>query len=165
MDTSPMNVLKNTVAPAFDKNRVVGYSISALNAVTVEWIVRYLMKSRRPLVEMMAAHAISPSLEGVVAYFKIASLKDGSVMEQATTGLSRGVPVMLGYWLWSIVQSGFSFGFPRFMEILIVLGSRGLSQTELSFLYQFLPTTIQGQLNEHDLQSGRARYKSNVKFS
>ena len=164
-DLAVSNVFFNLIAPFYDSKRVGGALTDAGVGALNEWIVRWVLKRRVPIMQLGMAHLLAEPFLGLTAYFPTGDPSKAKVTENMTAGARQGVAVLVGHWLTNILQNGFKVGLPSFMFVLIVLGSKSLSRTELGFIIEYLPTAMQTQYMAFNDQLLNSEKWSNLKMA
>jgi hypothetical protein len=164
-DLAVSNIFFNFIAPYYSSSRVGGALVNAGVGVLNEWIVRWLLKRRIPLTQLGMAHVLAEPFTGVTGYFKTGAADKAKLVESFTSGARQGVAVLFGHWLVDILNNGFKLGLPSFMFVLIVLGSKALSKTEIGFMLQYVPKTLANQYMTFDEQLQKLEKHSNLQMA
>ena len=157
------NVFWNLTNPYFDSNQVGGQIVDVGSSTGVEWAVRWVIGRRENLWPLLFAHVIGKPFEGVTAYFPTKkTVRDETVTDAMTGGLRRGIAVLIGKYIVNTAENGIQFKMPSFMDILITIGSKGLSASALSAIHKNLPEATQKQLEFARMQLQRYEENSNL---
>ena len=163
-DLKVTNIFFNMLAPFYDSSRVGGAVTNAGVGALNEWIVRWFLKRRIPITQLGLAHILAEPFVGLTGYFPTGDVATAKVTESMSAGVRQGVAVLFGHWVTNVLNNGFKIGFPSFMFVLIVLGSKALSRTEIGFMLQYLPETMKNQYEAFNEQLQKAETHSNFKM-
>ena len=164
-DLKVSNIFFNFIAPYYDSARVGGTLTNAGVGALNEWLVRWFLKRRVPITQLGMAHVLAEPFMGVTGYFPTGDPNTAKFMENVTSGARQGVAVLFGHWLMNVLQNGFKIGLPSFMSVLIVIGSKALSRSEIAFMLQYMPAAMKKQYDQYNVQLQKGEKWSNLKMA
>jgi hypothetical protein len=163
-DLAVANMFFNFIAPYYDSARVGGTLTNAGVGALNEWVVRWFLKRRVPIIQLGMAHVLAEPFMGVTGYFPTGDPNTAKFMENVTSGARQGVAVLFGHWLMNVLQNGFKIGIPSFMFVLIVIGSKSLGRSEIAFMLEYMPTAMKKQYDAYNDQLQKGELWTNLKM-